>query len=370
MSLRLGKRVLENISITIMDRLTLKRMMPRSAFTPSGSMRSEDVSGYATRRAAVYDVLARDFFEPQRKIMGYDGDESHVVSLIEMSSDANVVFERHLVNRELTVKLLARGAIRAKFHGNYLPALDKVREILLHEKGHKRQLFVIFLSDGAPSDHAHVMCEHRVLVWQQLADGNLTICGEGGSRCRARVKREMLNACLERIKALGTSLGQDRLHFCTVAFGPEDEDYEVLQRMAGQLPRGSFHKLRLTPESLRTAFSTLTSSLTSLRSDTRARLTERAVPREPTAAAAAAADSGVRSVEGWHVYRLSRGTVLSKLSYRRADGAMVAVGYEQGSDGIAHAAHCFGQARPRAPPALSLSLPLPKTSGGLLLRCL
>jgi hypothetical protein len=314
-------------------------------------MRSEDAPGYSTRRAAVYDILARDFFEPQRKSMSPDGDPGHVVSLVEMGSNATVVFERHPVNSQLSAKLLSRGAIRAKFHGNYLPALDKVHELLLDERGHKRQLFVIFLSDGAPSDHGHVMCEHGVLVWQQLADGNLTICGEGGPRCRAKVKQEMLSECLERIKALGALLGRDRLHFCTVAFGPEDEDYEVLQKMAAQLPRGSFHKLRLTPESLRTACSTLTSSLTSLRrDDTRAhaRLTERAVPREPTAATAAAtaaaAAAGQRSVEGWHAYLLSRGEVLSKRSYRLADGAMEAAAYEQGSDGIAHAAHCFGQA--------------------------
>lgn len=42
---------------------------------------------------------------------------------------------------------------------------------------------------------------------------------------------------------------------------------KTLQMMAKVLPRGSFQKLGLSADALRTAFSSLTSSLTSLRSD-------------------------------------------------------------------------------------------------------
>ena len=36
----------------------------------SGSMRKDDVPGYGSRTAAVYDCLARDLVEPQLKVLG------------------------------------------------------------------------------------------------------------------------------------------------------------------------------------------------------------------------------------------------------------------------------------------------------------
>ena len=54
---------------------------------------------------------------------------------------------------------------------------------------------------------------------------------------------------------------------CTVAFGPQKEDFMTLQEMAETLPRGSFQKLGLNPAALRTAFSSLFSSMTELRTE-------------------------------------------------------------------------------------------------------
>ena len=57
----------------------------------SGSMRANDVKGYASRTAAVYECLARDLVQPQGSV----GFQSHygnaVVSLIEMSDQAEVL---------------------------------------------------------------------------------------------------------------------------------------------------------------------------------------------------------------------------------------------------------------------------------------
>ena len=50
-----------------------------------------------------------------------------------------------------------------------------------------------------------------------------------------------------------------------MAFGPPDQSYHVLQGMAEKLPRGSFQKLGLSADKMRTAFSSLTSDLTTLR---------------------------------------------------------------------------------------------------------
>ena len=75
--------------------------------------------------------------------------------------------------------------------------------------------------------------------------------------------------------------GRDSVHVHTVAFGPAAEDYKTLKDIANVLPRGSFSKLGLSANALRTAFSSLTSSLTTLRSDASASgLTERRIQKE------------------------------------------------------------------------------------------
>ena len=71
--------------------------------------------------------------------------------------------------------------------------------------------------------------------------------------------------CINRIKRLGDLFGRDRVFIGTVAFGPLTENYSVLQAMAATLPRNSFQKLGLSGASLKTAFSSLTSTLTTLR---------------------------------------------------------------------------------------------------------
>jgi hypothetical protein len=65
-----------------------------------------------------------------------------------------------------------------------------------------------------------------------------------------------------------------------VAFGPSGDDYALLQRMAETLPRSKFQKLGLNVANLRTAFSSLTDSLSSLRSSIQGvQLTQRSVKK-------------------------------------------------------------------------------------------
>lgn len=49
---------------------------------------------------------------------------------------------------------------RAKSHGNYLPALDKALELLKVSRQDAR-LWMVFMSDGAPSDHVIMPCRNR-----------------------------------------------------------------------------------------------------------------------------------------------------------------------------------------------------------------
>jgi hypothetical protein len=322
----------------------------------SGSMRKTDVDGYPSRTAAVYDCLARDFLQPQLAAITQSGNDksNHVVSLIEMSDTATVIFNRHPIDEDLTRQFKERADMRARSHGNYLPALDKLLELLRRDAAHGRQLFLLFLSDGAPSDHTEIPCEHGTMVWKETPDylhGRFMLGGRRGQKgksllpncyaggdaraCRAAVKQQVTDQCALRIQQIGDLYGRDRTYIGTVAFGPPGEDYTVLQTMAAQLPRGSFQKLGLSALQLRTAFSSLTSSLTSLRSDA-GPLTQRALPMER---------GGARGSDGWDVYRISAGDAVGKQRYDLARRRFVAAPYEPGSDGVAHSKNCFGQVR-------------------------
>lgn len=118
----------------------------------SGSMRTTDVHGYTNRKMAVYDCLVKDFLRTQlQRLEGRGGEESSVlVTLIRMNRDATVVFEREPLHARLEATLLAQMDAKAKGHGNYLEALDCAVEVLREDRGTNRQLFLLFLSDGAP----------------------------------------------------------------------------------------------------------------------------------------------------------------------------------------------------------------------------
>ncbi len=66
---------------------------------------------------------------------------------------ATKVFTRRPLNKDLC-KIFARRAMhRASGHGHYLPALDAALEVLRPDACNSAHLFLVFLSDGAPSDH-------------------------------------------------------------------------------------------------------------------------------------------------------------------------------------------------------------------------
>jgi len=216
----------------------------------SGSMRRHDVAGYATRTAAVYDCLARDFVENQVTAGAAD---DVVVTLIEMSDVARVAINKAPLDQALAESLRARGTQRACSHGNYLPALDKALEVLQADASSCRTLMLLFLSDGEPSDHVARCCEHGTAVWQDDADrrmmrrsgrSNLNICSSSRpSECRRAVKLAVHKECLLRVLKIGDLLGRDRVVVGTVAFGGSEQDYAVLQQMGEVLSRGSFQKV-------------------------------------------------------------------------------------------------------------------------------
>ncbi|KXZ55303.1 hypothetical protein GPECTOR_3g438 [Gonium pectorale] len=236
----------------------------------SGSMQRGDVPGYPTRTAAVYDCLARDLVEPQVKLDSVGGKIE--VSLIEMCDDSHVVFRHSTPDQRLLDYIRACTSGLGRSHGNYLPALDAALELLAGDVGRSSHVFLVFLSDGAPSDHVFMQCAHGCSVWQPDGSGGvmrngrprLQACPSSGA-CRDALRKSVQEECVERIRRIGDLLGRHRVHVHTVAFGPPNRDYAVLKGMAAALPGGSFQELGLSADCLRTAFSCLATSLTTLR---------------------------------------------------------------------------------------------------------
>jgi len=122
----------------------------------SGSMNAKDCldecGDKVTRLEAAYDTLLNSYLKETRDNAPEGKDM--VVSLVTMSTRAEVVFERYRL-------ALAEDAIRnhasvayARDHGNYLPALAEVERLFSQDIDAEgsHALGVVFLTDGKPSD--------------------------------------------------------------------------------------------------------------------------------------------------------------------------------------------------------------------------
>ena len=115
--------------------------------------------------------------------------------------------------------------------------------------------------------------------------------------------------------------------------------------MANKLPRGSFQKLGLAASGFRTAFTSLTSSLTTLRTEGGGEgLTRRSGARMraagPDAAAGAGSDGAfaqssevIQREAGWHAYAYAE--LRSKTRYTRGRERFVDVPLISGANGVA-----------------------------------
>jgi hypothetical protein len=249
------------------------------------------------------------------------------VSLLEMSDETHTVFARQPLTAELVDMVRARGSSPARSHGNYLPAMEAVRDLLLADAppgavpggSSREQVSIVFLSDGAPSDHQFGLCQHGVAVWERdVTAGDKPMKGKGKGKgkkewpplnlcsddpkqqvaCRLAVTRKCENDCLLVISDIGKALGRDRVRVNTVAFGAPGDNYSVLERISNILPSGSFHKLSLSALKLSTTFSTLSTSLTSLRTSLGSRGGSTNVGTTPGAGSGAGSGAGAGSGRG------------------------------------------------------------------------
>jgi hypothetical protein len=233
----------------------------------SGSMRTPDVPGYKTRAHAVYECLKRDFVKEQLKT-GAASDV--VVTLISMSNDASVLFHTQPLNDSLIDQLETMSKRKPKSHGNYIPALDKALEVMRADAPNRSSLLLLFFSDGAPSDQQGMKCEHNVQLFaiDRKVDPKMQHNSKGSSwNCRKRLFEKVEKECCQRVKSMGKVFGRDKMIFRTLAFGPPKENFSLMEKMADVLPRGEFQKLGLDASSLKTSFSSLSSSLLTLRTE-------------------------------------------------------------------------------------------------------
>eukprot|EP00053_Salpingoeca_punica_P022931 m.215724 g.215724 ORF g.215724 m.215724 type:complete len:581 (-) comp42827_c0_seq1:210-1952(-) len=318
-------------------------------------MRRNDVPGFPTRTSAVYDCILREFLEPQLSLTRAGRGRSLgnvVLSLVHMSTQSTVKLRRVPLNEETSQHFERLTQSYARDHGNYLPALETVDELLAETRDEAAQMIVMFLSDGEPSDHVFRTCIHGVNVWKtqnvQVPPGSrppLISCGRSAWRCRNDIKRQIQLDCYDRVASLGDKFGRDRIRFYTVGFGPADEDFEVLQRMSGMLPQSGFQKLGLKANLLISVFSSLTSTLTSVREDSAGHgmTLRQAGPRESS-------DSFqerprvITRLGGWNIYEGKN--LVSKKGY--VDGRYVELPLREGATGLAVFEDWFDQGSERA----------------------
>ena len=233
----------------------------------SGSMRASDVAGYETRAKAVYHCLKNDFAKEQIRSGAAD---DVVVTLISMSIDAKVLIETKPLNTSFIKDIERISKRRPKSHGNYLPALDKALEVMKSDAPNRSNVLLLFFSDGAPSDHQFIACEHGVKVFEidRKLDPKMQHSTTGSAwHCRKKIIAQLEKDCCNRVRRIGQVFGRDRVIVRTIAFGPTKEDFSLLEKMAKVLPRGEFQRLGLSADKLKTAFSSFSSSLLTLRTE-------------------------------------------------------------------------------------------------------
>jgi hypothetical protein len=178
-------------------------------------MASHDINLHRDRQTAAYTVTALEFVAEQ--LFNATATNSDVVSLVEFSDKARVVFTREPVSWVLFNKLLerrdrrdfrAREAAKQmeiyRCDSNYLPALEEADTLLAIGNHDSCALSLLFLSDGAPSDAREM---------------GLTTPG-----AERRMRR--------RIAEIAEKFGKQKLNITMVGFGNKLQDFSALKSMA------------------------------------------------------------------------------------------------------------------------------------------
>ena len=118
----------------------------------SGSMRATDAEGGVTRSDLVWLSLAIDYIG--RRLRTGEATQKDYFSLVLMGANATCVIHEHPMNWVLYNKIIDMLRTRQPLNaGNYLPAINLAKDLLLKNKQGGCLLQLVFLTDGAPSDN-------------------------------------------------------------------------------------------------------------------------------------------------------------------------------------------------------------------------
>eukprot|EP00966_Prymnesium_polylepis_P156445 3614674-Prymnesium_polylepis.1 len=208
-----------------------------------------------------------------------------------MGAGSKVLIDRHLHDWLLFNKVV--DLLRTQepsFDGNYLPALDAAEKLLLSNEFGACALTLFFLSDGKPSD--------------RLPRGTM----ESGQSCMMTGFIKLMGS---RIDSLASRFGR-RLSVTTVGFGGAGEDFRVLEKLAERPTQfgsvGRFFAAKLNADDLGTAFSSMSSSMNSTKTELTALggSAQRAV-RDVRRQACDTVGRDTRPNSDWFVYMMGEG---------------------------------------------------------------
>lgn len=122
----------------------------------STSMNNGDFFGHRSRSRGAYYTIASEMVA--RPLSLGQLAFTDTMTIIEMRNEAIVNESIYMepTTWELHNKLvdLANEPLRGRGHGNYIPSLEEAFDILCSNDNRNCALFLLLLSDGAPSDHA------------------------------------------------------------------------------------------------------------------------------------------------------------------------------------------------------------------------
>ena len=146
----------------------------------SGSMRRADVANFVTRYKAVVSTIASEYIAFQ--LIRHQVKNSDVVTIIRMGTESDVLIEREPISWVLYNMVLDLRFKRPDFHGNYIPALEKTKELFDKYDHPNVALCMFFLSDGKSSDSYCCKGLNHALSETYISDELRTIAQQYGSR--------------------------------------------------------------------------------------------------------------------------------------------------------------------------------------------
>lgn len=234
----------------------------------SESMNNADVPGHRSRSRAVFYNIANEIIAVP--LLANQISYTDVVTLVEMRDGAVIhpLICRAPINWDTYNAFveLADDELRGKSHGNYIPALKLVYDILTESSDDNCALLVFFLSDGKPSDHTTNCSSYKS---GRIGKKSKSSNSNRKPKIIVSIKEHYENNMLKHVKSICSRFGP-RLTFGFMGFANATFDFSVLRNMSVEAKcsgaKMSFFAEGVQCGSLRGLLSTLVTSLTDTRS--------------------------------------------------------------------------------------------------------